>query len=221
MRPRCGTSAPHPVSASGAVYHYFESKDAIALALAEELLGQQVDALGALQDEADPVRALTLLMDEMLSNLAELHRAGQPLGLRVQFLAEATHSAQYSGFVRDGLERIMAGLASVLRRARPRDGSARTWTRTRWPPRSWRSFRDSSCSSRSECRPTSTDTPTPSEPCCRAWKRRKRAPGCGFPQAGRYRSRKLRTDLSLTTNRTSKPATVLQDDYKDIYQLER
>lgn len=36
-----------------------------------------------------------------------------------------------------------------------------------------------------------------------------------------YRSRKLRADLSLTTNRTSKPATVLQDDSRDTYQLER
>ena len=113
MRDICSTSG----LSAGAVYHYFESKDAIALALAEELLGQQVEALDALQDESDPVRALSSLMDQMLSNLAELDRAGQPLGLRLQFLAEATHAAQYRGFVREGMERILAGLASALRRA--------------------------------------------------------------------------------------------------------
>jgi AcrR family transcriptional regulator len=106
----CGLSA-------GAVYHYFDSKEAIALALAEELLGQQVEALGALENEADPFEALTSLTDAMLSNIAELHRAGQTFGLRVQFLAEATHSADYGRFVREGLERVMAGLALALRRA--------------------------------------------------------------------------------------------------------
>lgn len=46
-------------------------------------------------------------------------------------------------------------------------------------------------------------------------------PRLRLPAGWRYRSRKLRTDLSLTTNRTTKAATVLQDDFKDTYQLER
>jgi AcrR family transcriptional regulator len=102
---------------AGAVYHYFESKEAIALALAEELLGQQVEALGVLEQEADPIAALTSLTDAMLSNVAEFHRAGQTFGLRVQFLAEATHSEAYRRFVSEALETVMAGLAVALRRA--------------------------------------------------------------------------------------------------------
>jgi hypothetical protein len=46
-------------------------------------------------------------------------------------------------------------------------------------------------------------------------------PRLRLPAGWRYRNRKLRADLSLTTNRTSKPATIIQDGLKDTYQLER
>jgi hypothetical protein len=42
-----------------------------------------------------------------------------------------------------------------------------------------------------------------------------------LPTGWRYRNRLLKANLSLTTNRTSKPATIIQDDLKDTYQLER
>jgi hypothetical protein len=42
------------------------------------------------------------------------------------------------------------------------------------------------------------------------------------PPAGwKYRNRKLRSDLTLRTNLTNRPATIIQDDLNDTYQLER
>lgn len=42
-----------------------------------------------------------------------------------------------------------------------------------------------------------------------------------LPGVWKYRNRRLRSDLTLRTNRTAKKAIIIQDELQDTYQLER
>lgn len=98
---------------AGAIYDYFESKEAIVLALAQELLALPEALLAAAANAPDPLAALELVLERMRVNLAALHAGGGTLGVRVQFLAEATVESPF----RDMAQRFVGGIAEATAHA--------------------------------------------------------------------------------------------------------
>jgi AcrR family transcriptional regulator len=99
---------------SGALYDYFENKDAIVIALAEQLLSLPSALLAAAADAPDPLAALLLVLERMRVSIGALNSNGGGLGVRIQFFAEATYEDSPS---RETAQRLLGGIVEDVARA--------------------------------------------------------------------------------------------------------
>src|SRR5579862_7179517 len=83
IQAECGLS-------TGTLYGHFESKEAIVLAIGEQILAPPRGLLALAAGAPDPLAALDLVLERTRVGLAALHAQGGVLGVRVQFFAEAT-----------------------------------------------------------------------------------------------------------------------------------
>jgi len=102
---------------AGALYDYFESKDAIVVALGEKLLAPPTALLAAAADARDPLAAIQLVLERMRVNLAAVHAAGGTLEVRLQFLAEATVESPFRGMAQEFVGGVTEAVATALRAA--------------------------------------------------------------------------------------------------------
>lgn len=102
---------------AGALYDYFESKDAIVLALGEKLLAPPTALLAAAADARDPLAAIQLVLERMRVNLAAVHGAGGTLEVRLQFLAEATVPSPFREMAQEFVGGVTEAVATALRAA--------------------------------------------------------------------------------------------------------
>jgi TetR/AcrR family transcriptional regulator, transcriptional repressor of aconitase len=102
---------------TGAVYSYFESKEEIILALAEQVLAPQAMSLASVVAADDPLGALHALLDEFQAGMAALHLGGRALPVRLQFLGEATHQPEFRELARELVATVSGALAAGMRAA--------------------------------------------------------------------------------------------------------
>ena len=102
---------------AGALYDYFESKEAIVLGLGERMLAPPSALLAAAADARDPLAAIQLVLERMRANLAALRAGGGTLEVRVQFLAEATVESPFREMAQQFVGDITEGVATALRAA--------------------------------------------------------------------------------------------------------
>jgi len=103
---------------AGALYDYFESKEAIVLALGERLLAPPSALLAVAAGARDPLAAIELVLERMRVQFAALHAAGGTLEVRVQFLAEATFESPFREMAQEFVGGITGAVATALRAAR-------------------------------------------------------------------------------------------------------
>jgi AcrR family transcriptional regulator len=102
---------------AGALYDYFESKEAIVLALGEKMLAPPSALLAAAANAHDPLAAVELVLERIRVNIAALHAAGGTLEVRVQFLAEATVDSPFREMAQQFAGEMTEAVATALRAA--------------------------------------------------------------------------------------------------------
>jgi AcrR family transcriptional regulator len=100
---------------AGAFYRYFDSKEDIVAAIAEEHHAPEAAVLSATADGTDPVETLRRLVDASLGRLSE---AAEQRWRRVtvQLWAEALRDERIMQVVRSGLDGPLEALAAVIRK---------------------------------------------------------------------------------------------------------
>lgn len=99
----------------GAIYRYFDSKDAIVEAITTERHERERQLLAAVADQ-DPVEALRLLAQSFFGALREPGTRGERR-VRVQIYAEALRNPRIRRLVRRGVDEPLSALAGVIRAA--------------------------------------------------------------------------------------------------------
>lgn len=100
----------------GAIYHYFDSKDAIIQASFDFDYFRSLDRFEAAKQSAEPLQALTELIGFFFQGLKQAAELGAGR-VNVQGWAEALVNPQLAESLRRVLDRYRAALSDVIRRA--------------------------------------------------------------------------------------------------------